>query len=407
MDPLSRIPKRQDLPEDPSLYELAKSIAPNVVRELEEPVREVRDTGKLLYNVAMGEDAEGLPLGTEFIPGVSLIAKLKQGKTPGLFDILDVPSFKGLTGLKTLGAMAPIATTLREFQQGKRMGKSLRNIEKAKDARKYVTRYHATRPQYVENIKSEGLRSDTPNYMKNTFFELSEPGVWLAGVPDPPVSGSEVFEVKIPRDEYFSSKRSYYDHPGSLVMETVDAGPPVKNSYEDNVFVEKMHKNIPASQVKYIGGRKRGTYIPYPSRSANRLLDDYDRVSDTESIRAGVNLDDLRDLPVQEKYDFINFQRQKLKEIIDDLKATGYESNYSGGVTEDGILAQEALRQSHGVFIPYWKFGSLPREYDDFSLDKLVDFVTPGRKGLISSLPEAERADAEKVASKYFTRSDK
>lgn len=324
---------------------------------------------------------------------------MKQGKLPGLADLLDIPN--------PLKAMGPIAFGLKEFRNGARMGKTLRNIEKAKDARKYVTRYHATRPQYVEKIKSEGLRSDTPNYMKNTFFELSEPGVWLAGVPDPPVSGSEVFEVKIPRDEYFSTKRSYYDHPGSLVMETVKAGPPVKNSYEDNVFVEKMHKNIPASQVKYIGGRKRGTYIPYPSRSANRLLDDYDRVSDTESIRAGVSLDDLRDLPIQEKMDFINFQRKKLKETIDDLKATGYESNYSGGVTEDGILAQEALRHNHGIFIPYWKFGSLPREYDDFDLNKLVDFVTPGRKGFISSLPEAKRADAEKLASKYFTRFDK
>jgi hypothetical protein len=364
---------------------------------LNRPVKAVTESTpyRLADLILNGEDVD-LPTAESMIPTVPLQAKLKQGKLPGLADLLDVPS--------PLKAMGPIAFGLKEFRNGARMGKTLRNIEKAKDARKYVTRYHATRPQYVENIKSEGLRSDTPNYMKNTFFELSEPGVWLAGVPDPPVLGSEVFEVKIPRDEYFRSKRSYYDHPGSLVMKTVDAGPPVKNSYEDNVFVEKMHKNIPASQVKYIGGRKRGTYIPYPSRSANRLLDDYDRVSDTESIRAGVNLDDLRDLPVQEKYDFINFQRQKLKEIIDDLKATGYESNYSGGMTEDGILAQEALRQNYGVFIPYWRFGSLPKEYDDFSLDKLVDFVTPGRKGLIRSLPEAERADAEKVASKYFTR---
>jgi hypothetical protein len=53
----------------------------------------------------MGEDAEGLPLGAEFIPGVSLAVKLKQGKTPGLFDILDVPSVKGITGLKALGAL--------------------------------------------------------------------------------------------------------------------------------------------------------------------------------------------------------------------------------------------------------------------------------------------------------------
>ena len=105
MNPLSRIPKRQDLPKGPSLYEYAKSIAPNVVREMEKPAREVRDTGKLLYNAAMGEDAEGLPLGAEFIPGVSLAAKLKQGKTPGLFDILDMPSVKGITGLKALGAL--------------------------------------------------------------------------------------------------------------------------------------------------------------------------------------------------------------------------------------------------------------------------------------------------------------
>lgn len=105
VNPLSMIPKREDLPEGRSLYEVVKTLAPNVVKEFETPYNEVKNTGKLLYDAAMGEDAEGLPLGAEFIPGVSLTAKLKQGKTPGLFDILDVPSVKGLTGLKALGAL--------------------------------------------------------------------------------------------------------------------------------------------------------------------------------------------------------------------------------------------------------------------------------------------------------------
>lgn len=386
MDPLLEVQRK------------SKSMDRDAYREsLDRPIKAVTESTpyRLADLMLNGEDVD-LPMAESLIPTVPLQAKLKQGKLPGLADLLDVPS--------PLKAMGPIAFGLKEFRNGARMGKTLRNIEKAKDARKYVTRYHATRPENVDKIESEGIRSDTPNYMKNTFFELSEPGVWLAGVPDPPVSGSEVFEVKLPRNEYFGTKRSYYKRPGSFVMETVEAGPPVKNSYEDNVFVEKLHKNIPPSQVKYIGGRKRGAYVPYPSESANRLLDDYDRVSDTESVRAGVNLDELRDLSMQEKLDFINFQRQKLKETMDELKATGYKSNVSGGVTEDGILAREALRENYGVFIPYWKFGSLPRESDDFNLDKLVDFVTPGRKGLISSLPEVERADAEKLASKYWAK---
>lgn len=130
VNPLSMIPKREDLPEGRSLKDIVNSLHP----EIREPVKEVGNLAKLGYDVATGEEAEGLPFGVEMIPGVSLAAKLQQGKTPGLLDFIDIPSLKGLGALK---AMPPIVGTLKELKEGGRLGKTLRNIKKAKEARNF------------------------------------------------------------------------------------------------------------------------------------------------------------------------------------------------------------------------------------------------------------------------------
>lgn len=129
VNPLSMIPKKEDLPEGKSLYDVAKTYAPNIVKEVETPYNEVKNTGKLLYNAAMGEDVEGLPLGAEFIPGVSLAAKIKQGKTPGLFDILDVPDLKGISSAAKLASVMKAANLAVNPDLIKMLGKWIRSDE--------------------------------------------------------------------------------------------------------------------------------------------------------------------------------------------------------------------------------------------------------------------------------------
>ena len=215
-NPLQHMPRREDLPEGKSLGELARTYAPNVTKELEEPYREVKNLGKLASIAAMGEDAEGLPFGAEFVPGVSLGAKLSQGKAPGLLDFLDVPSVKGLAALK---AMGPIAATLKEFKAGARMGKTAKNLKKAKNP--YIERWHRTRSMNDKSIQSKGLLAgkNNPNYGKNTGDQnsLPIPVNWLGTDPtEVPVlqyyylnlpDEVSTYRVRIPKDIYYNTPR--------------------------------------------------------------------------------------------------------------------------------------------------------------------------------------------------------
>ena len=189
--------------------------------EIREPVKEVGNLAKLGYDVATGEDVEGLPFGVEMIPGVSLAAKLQQGKAPGLLDFIDIPSFKGLGALK---AMPPIVGTLKELKEGGRLGKSLRNIEKAKEARNFVHRVHRTRADNTRNIDKNGLLvgKDNPNYSVNTGdTDKYPPSVWMGVDPTnipvlqhyftqrgkEGINKTRTYQIKIPRDVYNESKR--------------------------------------------------------------------------------------------------------------------------------------------------------------------------------------------------------
>ena len=217
VNPLSMIPKREDLPEGRSLKDIVNSLHP----EIREPVEEVGNLAKLGYDIATGEDAEGLPFGVEMIPGVSLAAKLRQGKAPGLLDFIDIPSFKGLGALK---AMPPIVGTLKELKEGGRLGKTLRNIEKAKEARNFVHRVHRTHAKDAKSIDNKGLLvgDDNPNYSRNTGdTDRYPPSVWMGVDPtnipvmqhyftqqgDKGVDKTRTFAVRIPRDVYNQSPR--------------------------------------------------------------------------------------------------------------------------------------------------------------------------------------------------------
>lgn len=205
MDPLLEV-QRKSMDMDRDAYR----------ESLDRPVKAVTEsTPYRLADLILNGDDVDLPLAESMIPTVPLQAKLKQGKTPGLADILDVPN--------PLKAMGPIAFGLKEFRNGARMGKTLRNIEKAKNP--YIERWHRTRSKNDRSIQAKGLLvgKDNPNYGKNTGDQnrLPTPAAWLGTSPtEIPVlqfyamnrpHEISTYRVRIPKDEYYSTPRLKWD----------------------------------------------------------------------------------------------------------------------------------------------------------------------------------------------------
>lgn len=162
-----------------------------------------------------GEDAD-IGMAESLIPTVSLQKKLSQGKLPGLADIMDIPN--------PLSAMAPIGYGLKELRAGARLGKTLRNIEKAKEARDFVHRIHRTHVKDANSIEDKGLLvgNDNPNYSRNTGdTHLYPPSVWMGVDPtnvpvmqhyftqqgDKGIDKTRTFSIRIPRDVYNERQR--------------------------------------------------------------------------------------------------------------------------------------------------------------------------------------------------------
>lgn len=222
---------------------------------LDRPVKAVTESTpyRLADLILNGEDVD-LPMAESLTPTVPLQAKLKQGKLPGLADILDVPN--------PLKAMGPIAFTLKELRNGARMGKTLRNIEKVKDARKYVTAYHKTMNENVPSIDKEGLKLQHPDYGANTSdTDAYSPMIWLSGHPTfipvlrrygEGLDETTTYKVKIPRKEFYETPRMMMPQGrgGPKVMAakgepswSKEAGKYVINTYGKDIppeYLEKM-----------------------------------------------------------------------------------------------------------------------------------------------------------------------
>ena len=184
---------------------------------------DVKPLGRLategLGQVLLGDDGT-IPWYMSLAPGADLTDKLMEGRQPGL---LDVPGPGTLAKIAMLPVMKFGAKEVLEGTA--RMGKSARNLERTRDARNYVTRFHRTETKNVPSIQQSGLklRSDNPNYGTNTRdSDHIEPVVWL-GVSSKkiPVLRNEYlnnpdnvsqFEVKIPKDEYYSLPRMMFDN---------------------------------------------------------------------------------------------------------------------------------------------------------------------------------------------------
>lgn len=206
MDPLLEVQRK------------SRSMDRDAYREsLDRPVKAVTESTpyRLADLILNGEDVD-LPMAESLIPTVPLQAKLKQGKLPGLADIMDIPN--------PLSAMAPIGYGLKELKAGARLGKSLRNIGKAREARDYVHRVHRTLDTNEKGISGKGLLAGkaNPNYGKNTGDTEDYPGiVWLGTDPmNIPVlqwyflnrpDRLRTYNVRIPREVYNQTPRVTFE----------------------------------------------------------------------------------------------------------------------------------------------------------------------------------------------------
>ena len=193
----------------------SKNMDRDAYREsLDRPVKAVAESTpyRLADLILNGEDAD-IPMPVSMIPTMSLQYKLKQGKLPGLADILDIPS--------PLKAMGPIAFGLKEFRNGARMGKTLRNIEKAKEARDYVTRFHRTPTANEADIDREGLRiinknrgrntGDIDDYIPVNFLGLSPTNIPVLRRLEPNPDRITTYKVNIPKSEYWNTPRVKFE----------------------------------------------------------------------------------------------------------------------------------------------------------------------------------------------------
>lgn len=228
MDPLQEV------------YNKSRSMDKDAYREaLDRPVKAVTESTpyRLADLILNGEDAD-ISMAESLIPTFSLQAKLKQGKLPGLADLLDIPN--------PLKAMGPIAFGLKELRSGSRMGKTLRNIEKAKDARKYITAYHKTPNENVANIDKEGLKLQHPDYGANTSdTDAYSPMIWLSGHPTfipvlrrygDGLDETTTYKVKIPRKEFYDTPR--------MMMPQGRSGPKVMAAKGEPSWSKEAHKYV-------------------------------------------------------------------------------------------------------------------------------------------------------------------
>lgn len=261
MDPLQEV------------YNKSRSMDKDAYREaLDRPVKAVTESApyKIIDFALNGEDAD-ISLAESLIPTFSLQAKLKQGKMPGLADLLDIPN--------PLKAMGPIAFTLKELRSGARMGKTLRNIEKAKDARKYVTAYHKTPNKNVANIDKEGLKLQHPDYGANTSdTDAYSPMIWLSGHPTfipvlrrygDGLDETTTYKVKIPRKEFYDTPRMMMPQGRSGPKVMAAKGEPSWSKEAHKYVINTYGKDIPPEYLEKMDNADRLASISKTERQGN------------------------------------------------------------------------------------------------------------------------------------------
>lgn len=247
MDPLKEIGRKQQAM-DKGAYQDA----------LNRPIEAIQQSTpyRLADLIMNGEDAD-ISMAESLIPTLSLQKKLKQGKVPGLADILDIPN--------PLSAMAPIGYAMKELRAGARLGKTLRNIEKAKEARDYVTRFHRTPAVNEADIDREGLRiinknrgrntGDIDDYIPVNFLGLSPTNIPVIRRLESNPDAITTYKVNIPKSEYWNTPRVKFEGGRGGKAKIVPSGKP-SISNEGDYLIDTFGKDIPPEWLQKISSEE-------------------------------------------------------------------------------------------------------------------------------------------------------
>lgn len=324
------IPKREQLENGPKLSDLNKARLKAQDRLSDYAERAAVKGADLAFGEDTGDSLlEDLAYGA--VPFGSLFQRAKTGTRPGLLDFADF-----IPGSGALKAMLPIAVkpTLDAMKAGKRMGKTSRNLDVAKNP--YVERWHRTKASNAQSIGDKGLLigKDNPNYGRNTgdANDLQIPVNWLANNPtnipvlqyafttDP--TSTVTYRVKIPKDIYYdtprlkfrSGRRGSGTHDTYIVgkKESSLTGERGRQTGED-AMIDLFGASIPPEWLEKIPNDKIEKYSAKKNNLLNYIDDMGEDPVDWPLSKAGSQLatEDLNWLPFHDRI----YYYKKMKDV--------------------------------------------------------------------------------------------
>ena len=397
------IPKREQLKHGPTMLSDLNKARLKAQAKLSDYAERVAVKGA---DVAFGDDTgdsllEDLAYGA--VPGGSLFQRAKTGTRPGLLDFADF-----IPGSGALKAMLPIAAkpTLDAMKAGKRMGKTSRNLDKAKNP--YIERWHRTKASNDQSIRDKGLLigKDNPNYGRNTgdADDLQIPVNWLANNPtnipvlqypfmtDP--TSTVTYRVKIPKDIYYdtprlkfrSGRRGSGTHDTYIVgkKESSLTGERGRQTGED-AMIDLFGASIPPEWLEKISNDEIQKQVAH-----HKQMLDFEENHGDEIVgrtKSQVGNDIVRDemnswMPASDRLDVYKFDygspkswsptppREQLFDVARDYK----------GIPKYGALTlSEDLPEKFDSKVKYWFPSTMPKDIDKYAEGSISRGWAPDR----------------------------
>ena len=383
------IPKREQLENGPKFSDLNKARLKAQDR-LSDYAERAAVKGA---DVAFGEDTgdsllEDLAYGA--VPGGSLYQRVKTGTRPGLLDFADF-----IPGSGALKAMLPIAVkpTLDAMKAGKRMGKTSRNLDKAKNP--YVERWHRTKASNDQSIRDKGLLigKDNPNYGKNTgdASGLPMPVNWLANNPinipvlqynfntDPTTIAT--YRVRIPKDIYYDTPRLKFGsgRRGSGTHDTYVVG-----KKESSLTGERGRQTGEDAMIDLFGSSIPPEWLEkIPNDEIQRRLAHHEQMLGFESehgdevvgrTKSQVGNDIVRDemnswMPAGQRLDVhkFNYSPKSWSLTTPREQLFGAARNYKGIPKYGTLNLYGDLPEKFDTEVKYWFPSTMPKDIDKYA----------------------------------------
>lgn len=407
------IPKREQLENGPKFSDLNKARlkAQDRLSDYAERV------AVKLADVAFGEDTgdsllEDLAYGA--VPGGSLYQRVKTGTRPGLLDFADF-----IPGSGAMKAMLPIAVkpTLDAMKAGKRMGKTSRNLNKAKNP--YIERWHRTKASNDQSIRDKGLLigKDNPNYGRNTgdASGLPMPVNWLANNPvnipvlqynfgtDP--ASTVTYRVKIPKDVYYdtprlkfgSGRRGSGTHDTYVVgkKESSLTGERGRQTGED-AMIDLFGASIPPEWLEKIPTDEIQKRVAHHEQMRNFEANHGDEIVGRTKSQVGNDIvrDEMNQwMPAEQRLDVykLDYDSPKSWSPTPPREQLFGEARAYRGIPKYGALHLSGdLPEKFDSEVKYWFPSTMPKKLDQYAEGSISRGWSPDRKYRDSGVGESD-----------------